>query len=190
MQKVLLIDNNDSFTYNIVDYLRRMDGVNFKVIKSSCLKLNEIEPFDKVIMSPGPGLPRDFPILFDVFESCLMRKPILGICLGHQALGEYLGAELLHIDPVVHGQAHRMRILKNDPLFANIPKEIHVGLYHSWAIDPKRLPVSLELLGKTETKTIMAVKHKEFPVYGVQFHPESYISEHGFRILRNFIEEI
>ena len=190
MQKILLIDNNDSFTYNIVDYLRRMDGVNFKVIKSSQIILRDIGIFDKIIISPGPGLPNDFPLLFDVFDAYLKQKPILGICLGHQALGEYLGGSLIHIDPVVHGQAHRMKIVKQDPLFNDIPKAIHVGLYHSWALDPKRLPVSLELLGESERKVIMAVKHKELPVYGVQFHPESYITERGFKILRNFIEEI
>ncbi|MCF7833041.1 MAG: aminodeoxychorismate/anthranilate synthase component II [Candidatus Marinimicrobia bacterium] len=190
MQKILLIDNNDSFTYNVVDYLRRMDKVEFQVIKSSDLDLSDLEIYDKIIISPGPGLPKDFPLLFKVFEKYLTQKPILGICLGHQALAEYLGGSLIQLDPVVHGQAHRMRILRHDPIFEGIPREIHVGLYHSWAVDPKTLPASLDLLAESEGKIIMAVKHKDYPVYGLQFHPESYVTERGLRILQNFVEGI
>lgn len=190
MQKILLIDNNDSFTYNIVDYLRRMGNIEFRVIKSAELDPGIVKNFDKIIISPGPGLPKDFPFLFNVFEEYIMQKPMLGICLGHQALGEYLGGSLMQLEPVVHGQSKRMKILIDDPIFKAIPRETHVGLYHSWALDAKTLPVALNLLAESEEKVIMAVKYKDYPVYGLQFHPESYITEQGFRILQNFIEEI
>jgi len=188
MQKILLIDNNDSFTYNIVDYLRRMDGIEFKVIKSHAIVLDKISEFDKIIISPGPGLPKDFPRLLNVFTRFLECKPILGICLGHQALVEYLGGSLMQLHPVIHGQAHALKILKNDMIFNEIPGVSRVGLYHSWAVNEKDLPENLEVLAVSEQGVIMAIKHKDYPVYGVQFHPESHITDHGYTLLSNFIE--
>ena len=188
MIKVLLIDNNDSFTYNIVDYLRRMSTVEYEVIKSRDIKIEQVETYDKVIISPGPGLPKDFPRLSNIFARFLECKPILGICLGHQALVEYLGGSLMRLHPVIHGQAHALKILKNDMLFNDIPGVSRVGLYHSWAVNKKTLPEKLEVLAVSEQGVIMAIKHKEYPVYGVQFHPESYITDHGFALLSNFIE--
>ncbi|MEA2077382.1 MAG: aminodeoxychorismate/anthranilate synthase component II [Candidatus Marinimicrobia bacterium] len=188
MQQILLIDNNDSFTYNIVDYIRRMNEVDLQVYRASEIDLPDIETFDKIIISPGPGLPKEFPLLFDVFEHYLDQKPILGICLGHQALAEYLGGSLKQLDPVVHGQAHAIRVLKNDIIFEGIPDTFQVGLYHSWAVDNSSFPAELELLAVSEQELIMAIKHKEFSVYGVQFHPESHITDHGFILLKNFIE--
>ncbi len=188
MQKVLLIDNNDSFTYNIVDYLRRMIDIKFKVIKSHKIILNEINGFDKIIISPGPGLPKDFPQLFNIFTHFLECKPILGICLGHQALVEFLGGSLMQLHPVIHGQAHALEILKEDIIFNDIPCVSRVGLYHSWAVNEKTFPEKLEILAVSEQGIIMAIKHKEYAVYGVQFHPESHITDHGFTLLKNFIE--
>ena len=188
MQNILLIDNNDSFTYNIVDYLRRMSDVKFKVIKSHNIILNEISGFDKIIISPGPGLPKDFPQLSNIFTHFLECKPILGICLGHQALVEFLGGSLMQLHPVIHGQAHALKILKEDIIFNGIPGVSRVGLYHSWAVNEKTLPEKLDILAVSEQGIIMAIKHKEYPVYGVQFHPESHITDHGFTLLKNFIE--
>lgn len=188
MIKVLLIDNNDSFTYNIVDYLRRMPAVSYKVIKSSDLTINAIDDHDKVIISPGPGLPGDFPVLQDVFEHYLGEKPILGICLGHQALAEFLGGSLIRLHPVVHGQAHAVKMVKGDPIFESMPEGFRVGLYHSWAVDLKTLPKELDCLALSENNVIMAIKHREYPVYGLQFHPESHITDHGFTLLKNFID--
>jgi para-aminobenzoate synthetase component II len=188
MQKILLIDNNDSFTYNIVDYLRRIGHVDLQVIKSSELIISQIELFDKIMISPGPGLPKDFPHLFEVFDQYLRSKPILGICLGHQALAEYFGGSLKQLDPVIHGQAHAVKVLKYDKIFEDIPDTFQVGLYHSWAVDESQLPSELELLAISEKNIIMGLKHKKYPVYGVQFHPESYITDHGFTLLKNFIE--
>ncbi len=188
MERILLIDNNDSFTYNIVDYLRRMVNIEFQVITSSKLVLSDIEDYNKIIISPGPGLPKDFPLLFDMFDRYVRSKPIFGICLGQQALAEYLGASLKQLNPVVHGQAHAVRVVKSDVIFDRIPDSFQVGLYHSWAVDEQTLSDELEILARSDQDIIMAVKYKNHPVYGVQFHPESYITDHGFTLLENFIE--
>ena len=188
MQRLLLIDNNDSFTFNIVDYLRRMPALLFDVINSQELDIDSIENYDKVIISPGPGLPADFPVLYDLFHLYIGKIPILGICLGHQALVEYLGGNLIQLAPVVHGQSHALKVVKTAPIFRDIPSAFRVGLYHSWALDPKTLPAELEILALSEDDIIMAVKHRTYPIYGVQFHPESYITEHGYSLLENFIE--
>jgi anthranilate synthase/aminodeoxychorismate synthase-like glutamine amidotransferase len=188
MLNILLIDNNDSFTYNIVDYLRRMSDIKFKVIKSHNIILNKINGFDKIIISPGPGLPKDFPKLSKIFSLFLECKPILGICLGHQALVEFLGGSLMQLHPVIHGQAHALKILKDDIIFNDIPGVSRIGLYHSWAVNEKTFPEKLDILAVSEQGIIMAIKHKEYSVYGVQFHPESHITDHGFTLLNNFIE--
>lgn len=188
MQNVLLIDNYDSFTFNIVDYFRRFQGIRLKIKKSRELSVDHIEQFDKIIISPGPGLPREFPDLFDVFDHFIDRKPMLCICLGHQALSQHQGGSLVRLTPVVHGQAHPIKILKMDPLFNSVPVAFKVGLYHSWAVDKKTLPGSLELIALSESNVVMAIKHKDFPVYGLQFHPESFITDHGFTLFRNFVE--
>jgi anthranilate synthase/aminodeoxychorismate synthase-like glutamine amidotransferase len=188
MQKILVLDNNDSFTFNIVDLLRRLPEISFSVIKSFDLSVSIVEKFDKVIISPGPGLPKDFPILTDLFLRFLKQKPILGICLGHQALAEFLGASLIRLQPVIHGQSHKINILKEDKLFSHIPKTFSVGLYHSWAVAIHELPSSLDILAISEHDVIMAIKYQDFPVYGLQFHPESYISEYGLNILKNFMD--
>ena len=188
MQRVLLIDNNDSFTYNIVDYLRRINALTFDVIKSKDLDIKTTSDVDKLIISPGPGLPSDFPALFDLFEHNILTKPILGICLGHQALNNYLGGSLQQLKPVVHGQAHAVKVINNSPLFKDIPNAFRAGLYHSWAVNQATLPKELEILAISENDIIMAIKHKHFPVYGVQFHPESHITDHGFTLIKNFIE--
>ena len=187
MLKILLIDNNDSFTYNIVDYVRRIPATVLDVVNSEELHIDLIDSYDKVIISPGPGLPDNFPLLFEVFKRYLSRKPILGICLGHQALAQYLGGSLQQLRPVVHGQAHAVKVIKTAAIFNNLPQAFRVGLYHSWAVDPVTLPAELDVLALSEDNVIMAVKHRDYPVYGVQFHPESHITDHGFTLLRNFI---
>ncbi len=186
--KILLLDNNDSFTYNIVDYVRRIENSDLKVIRTNKIKINEIKYFDKIIISPGPGLPNDFPIIFDVLDKYHASKYILGICLGHQAIGEFFAAKFINISPVVHGQAHQIKIIKRFPLFNNLPESFKVGLYHSWAIDFDDFPSELEITAVSENNIIMSIASKKHPVYGIQFHPESYISEYGFEILKNFVE--
>lgn len=188
--KILLLDNNDSFTYNIVDYVRRIENIDLEVIRTNEAKINEMKYFDKIIISPGPGLPDDFPVIFDVLEKYHTSKYILGICLGHQAIGNFFAAKLINIFPVVHGQASQIKIIKQTPIFQNLPNSFKVGLYHSWAIDFDDFPDELEITAVSENNIIMSIAAKKFPVYGIQFHPESYITEYGFKILKNFVDLI
>ena len=188
--KILLLDNNDSFTYNIVDYFRKIENIHLKVVRTNEVKINEIKYFDKIIISPGPGLPTDFPVIFDVLEKYHTSKYILGICLGHQAIGEFFAAKIINIFPVVHGQAYPINIIKRSPIFKNLPKSFKVGLYHSWAIDTEGFPDEIEITAVSENNIIMSIASKKFSVFGIQFHPESYLTEHGFRILKNFVDLI
>ena len=186
--KILLLDNNDSFTYNIVDYLRRIKNTDLKVIRTNQAKINELKYFDKIIISPGPGLPNDFPVIFDILDKYHTSKFILGICLGHQAIGNFFAAKLKNIFPVIHGQAHQIKTIIQSPIFTNLPKSFKVGLYHSWAIDFDDFPSELEITSLSDNNIIMSIASKKFTVFGVQFHPESYITEYGFEILKNFVD--
>ena len=186
-KKILLLDNNDSFTWIIVDYIRSLKNTDLKVIKTNAVNVNEIKYFDKIIISPGPGLPDDFPAIFDVLEKYHTTKSILGICLGHQAICKFFAAKLINIFPVVHGQAHQIKIIKQSPLFTNLPDSFKVGLYHSWAVDFNDFPDELQITAVSENNIIMSIVSRKFPVFGIQFHPESYITEYGFNILKNFV---
>ncbi len=186
-RKILLLDNRDSFTYNIVDELRRMEGLELAVEDSVSFDVERSRDFDKIIFSPGPGLPEDFPVLFEVLRRFHRSKPILGICLGHQAIARFFGARLYNISPVVHGQGHRTKILQRNRLFTDIPDYFTVGLYHSWAVSPDRFPPGLEITAVAGNDVIMGIASRNYPVYGVQFHPESFITEYGFQLLHNFI---
>jgi len=187
-RKVLLLDNNDSFTYNIVDYVRKMSKINLKIQKTCDLKINDIKKFDKIIISPGPGLPNDFPILFDVIEKYYSSKKILGICLGHQAIGQFFSAKFVNISPVIHGQSHQIKIIKQSPIFNNLPESFKVGLYHSWALDSEVFPNELEISAVSEKNIVMSLAAKKYAVYGIQFHPESFITQYGYEVLKNFVE--
>lgn len=187
-KNIALLDNNDSFTYNIVDYLRRIENIHFKVIKTIATGVNEIELFDKIIISPGPGLPGDFPLIFDILEKYHTSKHILGICLGCQAIGNFFGAKLINIFPVVHGQTNQIKIIKQSPIFKDLPASFRVGLYHSWAIDLADFPGEMEITALSENQIIMSIASKNYPVWGIQFHPESYLTEYGFEILNNFVD--
>ncbi len=188
--KILLLDNNDSFTYNIVDYVRRIENIDLKVIRTNEVIINEIKYFDKIIISPGPGLPNDFPIIFDVLEKYHTSKHILGICLGHQAIGIFFAAKIFNIFPVVHGQTSQIKIINQSLIFKNLPKSFKIGLYHSWALDFDDFPDELEITAVSENNIIMSIASKKFSVFGIQFHPESYITDYGFKILKNFVDLI
>lgn len=186
--KVLLLDNNDSFTYNIVDYVRKISNIDLRVQKTCDLNINDVNLFDKIIISPGPGLPNDFPVLFEVLEKYYSSKKILGICLGHQAIGQFFAAKFINISPVIHGQSHQMKIIKQSPIFNNLPKSFNVGLYHSWALDSEAFPNELEITSVSEKNIIMSIAAKKYAVYGIQYHPESFITEYGYEVLKNFID--
>ena len=183
--KVLLIDFYDSFTFNIFHYLEGL-GVDVTVVEDKSIILDEIEQYDCIVLSPGPGIPSDTKSLFVVLERYSKSKKILGVCLGMQGISEYFGAKLYNQNSVKHGVSEKMNILQPNRLFSNFKNEISVGLYHSWAVNLKEsgelLPVAF-----SENNILMAFEHKTLPVFGVQFHPESILTENGKEVFKNFL---
>lgn len=186
--KLLIFDNYDSFTHNIAHAVREL-GVEPDVVRNDCITLEEIDAYDKIIISPGPGIPSEAGILPELLEEYAGKKPILGVCLGHQAIGERYGAHLRNLDRVYHGIKTPARIIKKDYIFDNLPDEIQVGRYHSWVVDKVGLPEVLEVTAVSPDGEIMAMRHKEHDVRGVQFHPESILTPMGLTIIKNWIEQ-
>lgn len=187
--KILVIDNYDSFVYNIIHIIRELGyGEELDVVRNDKITIGEVAKYDKILLSPGPGIPAEAGILQDVVREYGSSKSILGVCLGHQGIGEVYGAELYNLDEVVHGLATVTRIVKQDILFEGLPESFMTGRYHSWAIDPSSDLSSLVVTGVDEKGNIMAIRHKEYDVRGVQFHPESVLTEHGKKILENWLK--
>jgi len=187
MTKIALIDHNDSFTYNVLELLRKIGSNSTTVINYNDLIVSNLSVFDKIILSPGPCLPQDYPKTFEVIEQFYKTKSILGICLGHQAICSFFGAKLYNFKDVVHGVDTGITIKEFSPLFNNVPSKTKVGLYHSWAVDKVNFPDSLKVIAKSDDEVIMSVQHKKLPIYGIQFHPESFLTTHGELMLKNFI---
>jgi anthranilate synthase component 2 len=186
--KLLIIDNYDSFTYNLVQYLREITGGTIEVHRNDKISLEAMQAYDAIVLSPGPGLPKDAGLLLDIIKTYHGRKPILGICLGHQAIGQVFGAKLINIKKVYHGIATPIQILDQKGLFEGLGNEIIVGRYHSWIVDRAGLPDCLEVLAEDENRQIMALKHKNDPTVGMQFHPESVLTPEGKNLLSNFVQ--
>ncbi len=186
---LLLIDNNDSFTFNLVDLLRKI-GVDTDVVSVKKLDLDKVEQYSHILISPGPDVPTSYPQLFEMLQRHAKVKSILGVCLGHQVLCEFFGGELYNLNHVRHGRKYPINCLKESRLFKNIPKIFDVGLYHSWAISQNSLQnTPLEVTAVCRDNVVMAVQHKTLPIYGIQFHPESFMTEFGQQILRNWLEK-
>lgn len=186
--RILLIDNNDSFTYNIVELLRSLDDVLYGVLPSNGLNIAVLEDYSHIIISPGPMTPSDFPELRDVISYCeKLDKPLLGICLGHQAICEYFGGRLVQMDTIVHGHRERIAIDNRSSIYRYLPDRIEVGLYHSWKIDHLNLPDELAVTGMSREDCLMSVQHKNKQIFGIQFHPESFLTAKGRQILENFV---
>ncbi|OOS01399.1 anthranilate synthase component II [Canicola haemoglobinophilus] len=183
---LLIINNHDSFTYNLVDLIRRLD-VNFTVINVEDLSHVEIEHFSHLLISPGPDVPEAYPQLFAMLEKYHQSKSILGVCLGHQTLCQFFGGKLYNLPKVRHGQAKQLKVRSNSKLFHNLPSSFQIGLYHSWAVSLEHFPECLEITAVCEDEVIMAMQHKTLPIYSVQFHPESYISEFGKQLIQNWL---
>jgi anthranilate synthase/aminodeoxychorismate synthase-like glutamine amidotransferase len=186
--KIALIDNNDSFTYNIVDLIRKIRGFKPAVISSDAIDLRELGKYQKLIISPGPGLPDDFPVLKEIINAFYTTIPMLGICLGHEAIAQFFGAKLVRLSGVIHGQPKEIRVLSNSVIFNRIPEKFNVGLYHSWVIDKNHLPDELEITSLSMEENIMSFQHRELKLFGVQFHPESIITEFGKELMENFLK--
>ncbi|AEV34062.1 glutamine amidotransferase of anthranilate synthase or aminodeoxychorismate synthase [Owenweeksia hongkongensis DSM 17368] len=185
--KLLVLDNYDSFTYNLAHILRKLD-VDFEVRRNDKISLDEAKNYDQFLFSPGPGTPKDAGILKDLISTYKNTKPMLGICLGHQAIAESFGGKLINLSKVYHGVSSTMRVTIADQLFEGIPTEFEAGRYHSWAVEKHSLPPELEIITTDDEGEIMAIRHKILNIRGVQFHPESIMSEFGEHIIKNFIE--
>ncbi|MEP1069442.1 MAG: aminodeoxychorismate/anthranilate synthase component II [Crocinitomicaceae bacterium] len=185
--KILLIDNYDSFTYNLVHYLEGHD-CEVTVWRNDEINFSQISEFDKIVLSPGPGLPKEAGQLMQVIQHCFNRQPILGVCLGFQAIVEFLDGEIYNQNLVKHGQKELCELVGTSKLFQNIPSKFNVGLYHSWAARKENFPEELKITAYSENDVIMACEHQNLPVCGVQFHPESILSDHGREIIGNFLK--
>lgn len=184
--KILVVDNYDSFVYNIVHLLYEIGVAEIDVIKNDELDFSTIDDYDKIVLSPGPGIPENAGMMPQLLEEFAATKSILGICLGHQAIAEHFGTQLINLKEPLHGIASEIEILKDDYLFQNLPTNFKIGHYHSWVVS---LSISddLEVIAKDEFGNIMAIKHKKYDVGGLQFHPESILTENGKTILTNWI---
>jgi anthranilate synthase/aminodeoxychorismate synthase-like glutamine amidotransferase len=184
--RVLLLDNIDSFTYNIFHYLEAL-GAEVPVVSNTEVDVKSVADFDRVVISPGPGLPKDAGRLMEVLDEAIVRGiPVLGICLGMQAIAEYFRGKLFNQAEVKHGQQAWVTHNGSSVLFDGIPRTFQAGLYHSWAVS-ENLPAMLTATAFSQEKIMMALEHVSLPVYGVQFHPESILSEHGMQLFRNFM---
>jgi anthranilate synthase component 2 len=187
--RILIIDNYDSFTYNLVQILEEVVQAEYSLVKNDQVVLDEVNYFDKILIGPGPGLPDELPILKKVIQLYSENKSIFGVCLGHQAIVETFGGKLFKLNPVTHGVSKKIKIVdKDDYLFAGISKKIKVGLYHSWAVVKNDLPSCLRVTAMSDDGIIMAIKHEFYDVRGIQFHPESIMTIEGKKILRNWLE--
>ncbi len=186
--KLAVIDNYDSFTYNLVHYLEDLDAT-VTVFRNDEFEIKELESFDKIVLSPGPGIPSEAGLLKEVIQTYAKTKSILGICLGLQAIGEVFGGSLINLEKVYHGVASKINIIENDIIFDNLPNEIEVGRYHSWVLSNDNFPQNLIITSVDENKNIMSVKHSVYEVRGVQFHPESILTPNGKQMLGNWLND-
>lgn len=184
--RIVIIDNYDSFTFNLQHYLEGVLDTNVPVFRNDAISIDQLIEFDSIVLSPGPGLPKQAGITMAVIQRYSKTKRMLGVCLGHQAIGLAFGASLENLSHVHHGVASNLRIVQNDYLFNDFPNESPVGRYHSWVVSNHHFPECLEVLATDEAGQIMAIRHKEYDIHGVQFHPESIMTLHGKSLLRNW----
>ena len=184
--KIVIIDNYDSFTYNLSHLVKEL-GAEVSVVRNDEFELEALDAFDKIILSPGPGIPAEAGLLLDVIREYAGRKPILGVCLGHQAIGEVFGGKLTNLSTVFHGVATKGTQLGNDYLFDGLPERITMGRYHSWVVDREGWPEALEVTALSDEGQVMALRHREMDIHGIQFHPESVLTPDGRTMLENFI---
>lgn len=185
--KILVFDNYDSFTYNLLHYLERVTDAKIEVHRNDKISLEKIKRFDKILLSPGPGLPSEAGILIELIKTYAPTKSIFGVCLGQQAIAEAFGGSLTNLEKVYHGVSTPMEIIADDGLFKNIPEKFNAGRYHSWVVNKNDLPKELKITCIDESGNIMALRHKKYDVCSVQFHPESILTEYGLKIIKNWV---
>ncbi len=186
MIKTAIIDNYDSFTYNLAHLVKEL-GAEVTVLRNDKFGIADLEQYDKLILSPGPGIPSEAGLLMATIEAYAGKKPMLGVCLGHQAIGEAFGASLTNLSEVFHGVATEGKQMGNDPIFVGLPQRITMGRYHSWVVSADGLPDCLEITALSDEGQIMGLKHKKFDIHGIQFHPESVLTPDGRTIVDNFL---
>lgn len=187
--KILVFDNYDSFTYNLVHVIRKVSKHDVDVFRNDQILLEKVKEYDKIILSPGPGIPKEAGLLLPLIKEYASTKSILGVCLGHQAIGEAFGGSLTNLSTVYHGVATNCQLsIDNCQLFKGLPQEISVGRYHSWIVSEENFPDELEITARDENNYIMALQHKKYDVQGVQFHPESVLTPDGETILHNWLK--
>jgi anthranilate synthase component 2 len=184
--KIVIIDNYDSFTYNLAHLVKQL-GAEVEVYRNDQFTLGQLEPFDKIMLSPGPGIPSEAGLLLDVIKTYAGRKPMLGVCLGHQAIGEVFGAKLENLSEVYHGVATEGTQFANDPIFDGLPKRLLMGRYHSWVVSRTEFPASLEVTAVSDDGQIMGLRHRHYNIHGIQFHPESVLTPMGSKIVENWL---
>ena len=187
--RILVFDNYDSFTYNLVHAVKKLGYMDVEVHRNDQISLDEIARFDKIILSPGPGLPSESGILLELIKKYAPTKSILGVCLGEQAIAEAFGGTLINLSEVHHGVSSMIEVVGDDLLFEGLPSKMEVGRYHSWAVEKSTLPECLKITAVDEDGMIMALAHKTFDVRAVQFHPESVLTPHGEKMLLNWLEK-
>ncbi len=190
--KILVFDNYDSFTYNLVHLVEKIMHIKVDVYRNDQLPLEKVKDYDKIILSPGPGIPEEAGLLLPLIKEYASSKSILGVCLGHQAIGQAFGGELVNLSTVYHGVATPIKVKSEKSkakchLFDDLPDVLEVGRYHSWVVSRDNFPVDLEITAEDENGMIMGLKHKKFDVQGVQFHPESVLTPMGENIMRNWL---
>ena len=186
--KILIFDNYDSFTYNLVHLTEKITHTRVDVFRNDEIALEDIKKYDKIILSPGPGIPSEAGSLLQVIKEYAPSKSMLGVCLGHQAIGEAFGAKLMNLKTVYHGVATNCQLtIDNCQLFSGLADEIEIGRYHSWVVNDENFPDELEVTARDENNFIMAMRHKVYDVQGVQFHPESVLTPDGEKILKNWL---
>ena len=191
MARLLVIDNYDSFTYNLVHIIRELGyGEEMDIYRNDKIALDEIEKYDKILLSPGPGVPRDAGIMENLIRRYAPVKSILGICLGHQGIAEVFDAELYNMPLVYHGVTTEAKILAGeDYIFEGVPESLKVCRYHSWAVVPDTVNGNLEITAVDKSGVVMGIRHKEFDVRGLQFHPEAYLTEFGKQMMENWLKK-
>ena len=184
--KIAIIDNYDSFTYNLAHLVREL-GAEADVMRNDKFQIGELEPFDKIVLSPGPGIPSEAGLMPEVIRTYAASKPMLGVCLGHQALGEAFGARLTNLSEVFHCVATEGTQFGNDYIFSSLPPRITMGRYHSWVVSREGLPECLEITAVSDEGLIMGLRHKDYDLHGIQFHPESVLTPMGRTIVGNWL---
>lgn len=190
-KQIVIIDNHDSFTYNLFQLFDEHPQCSIVIIPSDQVIVEELDIYDQLVISPGPDVPSAYPVLFEVIERFKGIKPILGVCLGHQTIGAFFGGNLINLPTVFHGQQKQLQIVESDELlFKGVTQNSPIGLYHSWAIAKENLPTCLQITALSKEGVIMGIRHREYNIRGIQFHPESYMTIEGRQMINNWIEQI